>query len=215
MVVNEDLRKCDLYLMGMTKERRKKMDCEWLDESKMVDWEDEEEACAWMMMLVPNLEEWAAAIIWQVLDYAKSDPEGLDIEQLHASVLSILNEATNIHMVAAGERGNLASLEDWELIQLMENMATEARKESRPVIEKEQEKGEVAINYMVAAGAVGQNKSPLVVNEMEKMVDEARTDSRLEIEKERAQKREQEQEQGKAGVTINYMVAAGAVGQNL
>ena len=81
------------------------MGCKWLDESKMMDWEDEEEACAWMMMLVPNLEEWAAAIIWQVLDYAKSDPEGLDIEQLHASVLSILNEATNIHMVAAGEGG--------------------------------------------------------------------------------------------------------------
>ena len=60
----------------MTKERRKKMDCEWLDESKMVDWEDEEEACAWMMMLVPNLEEWAAVIIWQILDDAKSDPEG-------------------------------------------------------------------------------------------------------------------------------------------
>jgi len=106
MVANEGLRKWDLYFMGMTNGQKKKMGCEWLDESKTMDWEDEEEACAWMMMLVPNLEEWAAAIIWQVLDYAKlCDPEGLDIEQLHASVLSILNEATNIHMVAAGEGG--------------------------------------------------------------------------------------------------------------
>ena len=111
MVANEGLRKCDLYFMGMTKGQRKKMGCEWLDESKTMDWEDEEEACAWMMMLVPNLEEWAAAIIWQVLDYAKSDPEGLDIEQLHASVLCILNEATNIDMVAAGEGGGVASLD--------------------------------------------------------------------------------------------------------
>ena len=111
MVANEGLRKWDLYFMGMTNGQKKKMGHEWLDESKTTDWEDEEEACAWMMKLVPNLEEWAAVIIWQVLDYAKSYPEGLDIEQLHASVLSILNEATNIqYMVAAGEGGDRCGL---------------------------------------------------------------------------------------------------------
>ena len=188
---NEVLRKWDLYFMGMTNGQKKKLGYEWLDESKTMDWEDEEEACAWMMMLVPNLEEWAAVIIWQVLDYAKSDPEGLDIEQLHASVLSILNEATNIHMVAAGEGGDLASLDRWSLIEVMEDMVTEARNESRPVIEKEQEGPEMTMNYMVAAGAVGQNMSPLVMNEMENMVDEARKDSRLVLEKEQEQGQEQ------------------------
>ena len=104
MNANEVMRTWDLYFMGMTNEQKKKIGFE-IDESKTMDWENEEEACAWMKQLVPGLEDWATAIIWQILDDEKSDPEGMDIEKLHASALSILGEATMNHMVAAGGKG--------------------------------------------------------------------------------------------------------------
>jgi flagellar motor component MotA len=130
-------------------------------------------------------------------------------------------DATINYMVVAGAVGqNKSPL----VVNGMESMVDKIREESMLRAKKgqvqeqkarEQEGPDVTINYMVAAGAVGQNKSPLVVNGRENMVDEARNDSRLGIEKERAQEQEQEQEQGKPDVTNIYMVAAGAVGQNL
>ena len=84
MDANAVWRKWNLYLMGTTNEQKKMMGIE-IDESKTMIWENEEEACAWMKQLVPGLEDWATAIIWQILDDAKSDPEGMDIDKLHAS----------------------------------------------------------------------------------------------------------------------------------
>ena len=122
-----------LYFMGLTNKQKKKMGFE-IDEGKTIDWENEEEACAQMKQLVPELEDWVTAVIWRILDEAKSDPEGMDIDKLHASALSILTDVTNNHMVAAGGVGQV---EVTLVIDKMMNMVTEARNESRLVIENE------------------------------------------------------------------------------
>ena len=162
MEANEEFRGSslrDLYIRGLTSEEKKGLRL-GIDAGKAMDWENEEVACSQMKQLVPCLKDWETAIIWQILNDAKSYPEGMDVEKLHASAQSILVGVTKIYMAAGRIGRKLSSL----VMEKMMNMVTEARNESRLVSEKEkekeQEKPEVTINYMVAAGGVGQNLSP-------------------------------------------------------
>ena len=142
-VMNEVLRKWDLYFAGLTNVQKKKMGFE-IDEGQLIDWENGEEACVQLEQLWPELEAGCgAAWIVHILDVAKSNPEGMDIDKLRASALSmsILTETTINHMVAAGGMG-----QDWSslVIDKIDDMVYEARSESRLVVEKKKEQEDEA-----------------------------------------------------------------------
>ena len=82
---------------------------------------------AMLAKVMPKLEKWEIGLLWQVLEDAKDDPEGMDITKLYESAMSIAKEIVKNYLVAARvEDETLFSL---VMKKLME-MVAKARKES-------------------------------------------------------------------------------------
>ena len=58
---------------------------------------------AMLAKIMPKLEKWEIGLLWQVLEDAKDDPEGMDITKLYESAMSIAKEVTKNYLAAAGD----------------------------------------------------------------------------------------------------------------
>ena len=82
---------------------------------------------AMLAKIMPTLEKWEVGLLWQVLEDAKEDPEGMDITKLYESAMSKARAITKDYsMAASGEGETLYSL---VMKKLME-MVAKARKDS-------------------------------------------------------------------------------------
>ena len=82
---------------------------------------------AMLAKIMPTLEKWEIGLLWQVLEDAKDDPEGMDITKLYESAMSIAKEVTKNYLVAAGDEDE--TLFSLVMKKLME-MVAKARKKS-------------------------------------------------------------------------------------
>ena len=90
-------------------------------------WADKGIGCAMLAKIMPELEKWEIGLLWQVLEDARKDPEGMDIKKLYESAMSIAKEVTKNYLVAAGgEDETMSSL----VMKKMMEMVTKARKKS-------------------------------------------------------------------------------------
>ena len=77
--------------------------------------------------VMPALEKWEIGLLWQVLEDARKDPEGMDIKKLHEGAMWIAKDVTKNYLVAAGgEEETMFSL----VMKKMMEMVTKARKQS-------------------------------------------------------------------------------------
>ena len=67
-----------------------------------IDWMDKEKACAQLRVQLPDVENWGIELLWEVMEEVKKDPEGMDIEKLHADAISSLEVITMPYVVPAG-----------------------------------------------------------------------------------------------------------------
>ena len=60
---------------------------------------------AMLAKIMPTLEKWEIGLLWQVLEDAKEDPEGMDITKLYESAMSNAKAIVKNYLVAAGDGG--------------------------------------------------------------------------------------------------------------
>ena len=82
---------------------------------------------AMLAKIMLTLEKWEIGLLWQVLEDAKDDPEGMDITRLYESAMSVARVIAKNYLVAARVEGE--TLFSLVMKKLME-MVAKARKES-------------------------------------------------------------------------------------
>ena len=56
---------------------------------------------AMLAKIMPTLEKWEIGLLWQVLEDAKDDPEGMDITRFYESAMSVARAIAENYLVAA------------------------------------------------------------------------------------------------------------------
>jgi hypothetical protein len=105
-----------------------------------IEWANKEKACAQLRVYMPDVEKWGIELLWNMMEEVRKDPEGLDIEKLHADAVSSLDEVTSSYEVAAG--GSDVTMYSLVMKKWMKVISV-ARKRSLEKINSELVKGEV------------------------------------------------------------------------
>jgi hypothetical protein len=79
------------------------------DDGKLLQWNDKKRLCEQLMELSPKCEKWGIDLFVNILNTAKQDPEGLDIERLRTDAVAILKDVTKEYLAAAGDGGHTSS----------------------------------------------------------------------------------------------------------
>ena len=112
---------------GSKLEEEEDMDGARIGSLDKLNWADKGTGCAMLAKVMPVLEIWEIGLLWQVLEDARKDPEGMDIKKLHKSAMSIAKDVTKNYLTAAGgEDETRFSL----VMKKMMEMVIKARKKS-------------------------------------------------------------------------------------
>ena len=79
------------------------------DDGKLLQWNDRKRLCEQLEKLSPKCEKWGIDLFVNILNTAKQDPEGLDIEKLRIDAVAILKDVTKEYLAAAGDGGHTSS----------------------------------------------------------------------------------------------------------
>ena len=79
------------------------------DDGKLLQWNDRKRLCEQLKELSPKCEKWGIDLFVKILNTAKQDPEGLDIERLRTDAVAILKDVTKEYLAAAGDGGHTSS----------------------------------------------------------------------------------------------------------
>ena len=67
------------------------------------DWADKRIGCAMLAKIMPKLEKWEIGLLWQVLEDAREDTEGMDIKKLYESAMSTARAIAKNYLVVASD----------------------------------------------------------------------------------------------------------------
>jgi hypothetical protein len=79
------------------------------DDGKLLQWNDKKRVCEQLSELSPKCEKWGIELFWKILDDAKKDPEGMDIERLRIDAVAIFKDVAKVYLAAAGDGGHTSS----------------------------------------------------------------------------------------------------------